>query len=1092
MLRCLLFAIFVTLPIAQAFAALVPVRLRCEYLTNPRGIDASRPRLSWVLEARPSGERNQRQAAYRVLVASSAEKLARGAADLWDSGRVASDRQTHIEYAGAPLADGVLCHWKVQVWDSRGELSPWSERASWSMGIRDRSRWQAKWIFDTAAVVPADADERARRAAHNGFRSRASNQEDATKWVVVDLGAPKTVDTVRLWPAQFEAGGRSRFFPLRFRIEGATSADFSDAKMLADRTASDQPSPVPGTPAEYSFAPSSVRYVRLTATRLRHEDDVSRSLALAEMEVLSQGVNVARGATVTSLDTYESAGWSRKNLVDGRTGFVKGEPVLQPVSVFRQSFRVNGAVKRATAYATARGVYALRLNGRAVDDRVLAPEFTDYNQRVQYQAYDVTARIVPGENVLGAQLAAGWYAGRVGLYRRQMYGTQPAFLMRLEIELADGRTMAVVTDESWRKDPAPPLRSSDILDGEIYDARKETAGWDAPGFDGHAWKPVAADADLGGATLSAQPNEPIRPVLELKPVALTSPARGVSVFDLGQNMVGWVRLQFKGARGTLVTVRYGEALNGDGTLYTTNLRGAAETDVYTLRGGGLEYYEPRFTYHGFRYVEVSGLPSPPARTDMVGRVIYSSSPAAGKFQTSNDLLNRLMSNVLWTQRANMYSVPTDCPQRDERLGWMGDAQTFSQTAIFNMDMAGFYTKWLRDVRDDQTPDGRFPDYAPDPGVTEVPPKQVGAPAWADAGVIVPWRVWQNYGDRRLLEEHYEAARRWVDFIHAHNPQCLWETARGSDYNDWLNGDRVVHEGWPRTGGEIPKPIFATAFWAHSTDLVARMAAVLGKSDDAARYRALFDQIRAAFNRTWVKPDGRIDGDTQAGYALALHFNLLPEELRPAAVRHMVEGFARYNGHLSTGIHATNRLMLELARAGQVAEAYRLVLLRTFPSWGFMIDNGATTIWERWDGYVKGRGFQDPGMNSLNHWALGAVGEWMWRAIVGLNPDDDAPGYARFTVRPLPGGGLSSASGEYDSIRGPIRIAWSIANGRLSLRVAVPPNSSATVFVPTRDAASVTEGGRPASQASGVQFLKSEQGAAVYRVGSGSYVFSAAF
>ncbi|MBI4893240.1 MAG: family 78 glycoside hydrolase catalytic domain [Acidobacteria bacterium] len=1048
------------------WAALHPVHLRCEYLTNPTGIEAARPRLSWVLESRPAAERNRTQSAYRIVVSSAGGTV-------WDSGKTGSGAQAQVEYAGKPLEAGRPYEWKVQVWDDRGRPSGWSETARWSMGLIHPARWAAQWIFDPAAVVPPDADAKARISAHSGYCSRMSDQASLEKWVGVDLGAVKTVDAVRLWPARAEEGGPSYLFPRRYTIEVASDAKFTDARIIVDRSKQDQAVPPPDTPLDVRFAPVATRFLRLVRFETPNFREVAHALVLAEMEVLAGGVNVAAKANVIPFDNLENAGCSRLYLTDGRTAFSAGAPPVQPVSEFRRSFQVGAKIKRAVAYATARGVYQLRINGKAVDDRVLAPDFTDYARRIQYQTYDVTSLLAPGENVAAALVGAGWYSGRVGLYRRHMYGTQPQLLVRLEIELANGQTLVVVSDPSWKRNPAPPIVSSDMLDGEWRDARREAPGWDRPGFSDAAWPAALADPKLGDAVISAQRNEPIRPLMELKPQAVTEPRPGVYIYDMGQNMVGWCRIAARGQAGSTMKIRFGEALSEDGSLYTINLRGARQTDQYTFAGSGQESFEPLFTYHGFRYVEVSGAAEKPTLT---GRVIHSAAPAAGQFKTSDAMLNRLMANILWSQRGNLYSVPTDCPQRDERLGWMGDAQTFSQTMIFNMDMAAFFTKWILDIRDDQAPTGQFPDYAPNPGIRDTPPKQVGAPAWGDAGVIVPWRMWQNYADRRLLAEHYEAARRWVDFIEKNNPNGLWLTARAADYNDWVNGDFVILDGWPTSGAAIPKPIFATAFWAHSTDLLSRMAAVLEKKDDAERYAALHSRIKAAFNREWVKADGRIEGDTQASYALALHFNLLPPAQRAAAMKHLLAAIDRYKGHLSTGIHATSRLMLELTREGRPDTAYHLAMLKEFPSWGFMIENGATTIWERWDGYIKGRGFQNPGMNSLNHWAFGSVGEWMWRTIVGLNPDDAAPGWAHFEVRPVPGGGLTSAEGSYDSIRGPIRVAWDAAGGFVTVRVSVPPNARATVYVPTSDPASVTEGGKPVK--------------AVSEVGSGEYTFRA--
>jgi alpha-L-rhamnosidase len=724
--------------------------------------------------------------------------------------------------------------------------------------------------------------------------------------------------------------------------------------------------------------------------------------------------------------------------------------VAEPGILLRKVFQVQGPVRRATVYVTARGLYELLLNGRRVGDQMLAPEWTNYRKRIQYQTWDVTSLLRSGENAAGAHLGAGWYAGRIGLFpMRMIYGQRPQLLMRLEVETADGKTQSVVTDESWNIQTGGPVRSSDILDGETYDARREAPGWDMPGFQASGWRAAAADSDLGGQAIVWQPNEPIRVTREIMPVSVLQPKPAVYVFDMGQNMVGWCRLKAQGKAGEQITLRFAEMLNPDGTIYTDNLRGAPQTDRFIPALDGEAVFEPRFTYHGFRYVEVAGVAAPPARTGLLGRVIHSSSPDTGRFETSSPHLNQLMENIVWTQRANLYSAPTDCPQRDERLGWMGDIQTFSQTAIFNMDLAAFFTKWLADVRDDQAADGRFPDFAPNPETVLGAEKYFGVPAWGDAGVIVPWRVYQNYGDRRLLEQHFAAARRWVDWIESQNPNLLWENGRHNDYNDWLNADTVIHQDWPKEGGAVPKPVFATAFFAYSTNLVARMATVLGRDEEAARYGGLAARIREAFNRAYVSPDGTITGDTQAGYALALHFDLLPEALRGRAFDRMQARFEPYGGHLSTGIHSTHRLMLELTRFGRSDEAYRLVNLRTFPSWGFMLENGATTIWERWDGYVKGRGFQNAGMNSFNHWALGAVGEWMWRVILGIEPDDAGPGFARFSVRPRPGGGLTWARGTYQSIRGPITVDWRIAGAQFTLKVAVPPNTTARIVVPAK-------------------------------------------
>ncbi len=1067
-----------------------PTSLRCEYLTDPLGIDVAHPRLSWVVN---DPRRGAMQGACRVLVASSRAKLDADTGDVWDSKKVDSDATAHVVYDGPELHSGQRVWWKVKTWDKAGAESPWSDAAQWGMGLLTPDEWGVtKWIGVVSDSVPAVR-------AHNGFHSDLADRADAGKWVTIDLGAVKRIDAVRLWPARphdWKEDAPGLMFPVRFTVEVADNPEFESRRLVVDRTRADEPNPRDHA-AEYRFEPVEARVVRLNVMTLGERDPGHFAFALAEMEALSQGEVVSKGAKVRASGAVETNDWSPARLTDGDTRSHKAEPATRnAATMVRNVVKLGAPPARATLFVTARGVYEFRINGQRVGDHELAPEWTDYGKRIQYQTYDVTPLFREGENVLAATIGDGWYAGKIGLFSDGVYGRQTSLLARVRMEGADGSIRDIWTGPHWKASTDGPVRTTDNLDGEVYDARKEMPGWDGPGFDDSAWKPAAVIDAPQGVELVAQMNEPIRVTGEVKPVAITEPEPGVVVVDFGQNLPGWVRAKvMSSSPGDELVFRYGEMLDERGRLYTANLRGARQEDRLIQGGSGWAshggVFEPRMTYHGFRYVEITGLPMRAALTEIVAKVVHSDAPEAGTFECSNPMLNRLASNIRWTQYANMMSVPTDCPQRDERLGWMGDAQIFAQTGVFNLDMAAFFSKWARDIRDAQREDGAYPDFAPNPVVGKV--KFMSVPGWGDAGVTVPWCVAQNYDDRRLVEAQYESAKRWIDYIRAKNPDLIWTQARGNDYGDWLNSDTLKLEGFPTKGGEVPKEIFATVNFEASCRIVSRMADAIGKKDEAEQYRALADRIREAFLAKFVGPDAKMPGETQAGYALALHDGLVPEGLRPAMVNRLLAAIDGRGGHLSTGFHSTVPMMDELVRSGHADVAYRLVTSTEFPSWGFMIEQGATSMWERWDGYVKGRsggGFQDPGMNSFNHFAFGAIGEWMMRTIGGLNLDPDHPGWKHFFVKPIPGGGITWAKTGYRSIHGQILASWNVADGKFVMDLTVPANTWATVQVPTADAGSVMEGDVAAAKAEGVTPGGVLDGAAVFSVRAGTYRFSA--
>ncbi len=699
-----------------------------------------------------------------------------------------------------------------------------------------------------------------------------------------------------------------------------------------------------------------------------------------------------------------------------------------PCPHLRKEFSLRGSIKRARVYVTALGVYELWINGCRIGEDCFTPGWTDYHQRTQYQTYDVAGCLREGSNAIGAILGEGWFCGSIiWQHKRKPYGSPPRLLAQLVIEHGDGRTETIVSDESWKLRTGPIL-TSDFYHGETYDARKKMDGWSEAGFAERGWE-TSRKFNPPRITVNASASPRVRRTGEIRPRNISEPLPGAFVFDLSQNMVGWARLAVDGPAGTTVTLRFAEMLNPDGTIYTASLRAARCTDRYTLRGGGRETYEPKFTFHGFRYVEVTGYPGRPTLDAVTGVVLHSDIPVTGKFECSNAMLNRLQSNIWWGQRGNFLEVPTDCPQRDERLGWTGDAQVFCRTACFNADVAGFFTKWMLDLEDAQSRTGAFPMMAPEMFEGK---KGDGGPAWADAGIICPWTIYLCYGDQRILKRSYGAMLRYMDYLET------VDCKKRHGFGDWLN-----------IADPTPKDLIGTAFSGHVARLMSRIARVLGKKRDSARFGMRSKRMRAMFHREFVTRNGRLVGDSQTAYILALHFDLLPSSLRPAAVARLVQRIHECNNHLSTGFVGTPYLLDVLTRFGHLDLAYKLLLNEDFPSWGYPIKQGATTMWERWDGWRHDKGFQDDGMNSFNHYAYGAVGDWMYRVILGLDLDEARPGYSHFHVRPTPGRGITWARGSYKSVSGTIEVSWRIKGRAFSMEVIVPCNTTATVRLPGR-------------------------------------------
>jgi alpha-L-rhamnosidase len=1001
-----------------ALANLIPSRLRCEYLANPIGIDEPAPRLSWIVT---SNEHDAKQTAYRILVASTPDNLKKGVGDLWDSGGVATDETINVEYRGTPLKPGQRAWWTVEVTDKHNETSR-AQAAFWEAGL---TKWTAKWIGRPDPVkTPID--------------------ESGAKWIWYPEGDPTK-----------EAPTGDRIFRHRFTVSGAPKSARAAVAVDDSFTLS-----VNGKQLATGRGWAFYTEVDLTSALKSGENEIEirahngrgRAGLLALIGVTqANGENETIRTDKSWQSSMDGAQWQPAMETAEITSDVYGAPKsdigAQPAVYLRKKVAIDAKVVRARAYTSAKGLYLFSVDGKRVSADIFRPGWTDYKHRVQYQTYDITTFLSQGAHSLEMVVGDGWYCGHVGLAGRENYGPKPLGLCQVELEFADGSTKRIVTDGSWEVGEGP-IRTNDLLMGENFDARIRPTGWS---------KVEVQDQDV---PVVAQHAPSVRELAELKAKTIKEPKPGVFVFDLGQNMVGWARLHVNGKAGDMVTLRFAEMLNPDGTIYTTNLRGAKCTDTYTLAGNGPETYEPSFTFHGFRYVEVTGYPGKPGKGDIAGIVVGSDVATTGTFDCSNAMVNQLQHNIFWGQRGNYLEVPTDCPQRDERLGWMGDAQIFARTATYNNDIAAFMTKWVQDVRDAQSEPGGYSDVSP-----RIGDMSDGAPAWGDAGVIVPWTMYLAYGDIRLLHQHYESMKAWIDYIDSVNPDHIWVKRSNNNFGDWLN----VHD-------DTPRPVIATAYFAHSTDLFARIATLVGEPGDAAKYTALRDQIRKAFVDHFVAADGKIEGDTQTSYVLSLWFNLLPEGRRANAIQRLSDHILVDRlGHLSTGFVGVGYLCPTLTAAGRTDIAYKLLETDTYPSWGYSIRHGATTIWERWDGWTEEHGFQDPGMNSFNHYSLGSVGEWMFATVAGI--DFVEPSFKHILIKPIPGGNLTWANAKYDSIRGRIESGWTLKDGKLEMKIVIPANTTATVHVPTEKPDTILVNGKKAA-------------GPIFDLGSGIYTITA--
>lgn len=736
-------------------------------------------------------------------------------------------------------------------------------------------------------------------------------------------------------------------------------------------------------------------------------------------------------------DTDWSASWIRA---------AAGEEAEEASAVFRKEFKLAKEVASARLYITSLGYYEAELNGAKVGDQVLTPGWTSYSKRVQYQSYDVSASLKKGANALGVTLANGWYKdfrqwwfiSEGGSKQELASEAQQKLALKAQLEVLykDGSTEIVNSDDSWRSSTGPILSAS-VYNGESYDAGKENPGWSKPGYNDENWDEVALHS-VWALKIVAPVSPPVRTLEELKPIGIIVTPEGDTVLDMGQNMVGWIRLKVQAPAGTRITLRHTEVLDKEGNFYIENLREAKQTNTYFCKGAGVERWEPRFTFQGFRFVHVSGIPGGVTKDMITGVVVNSDLPRTGTFSCNDSLVNQLQHNIVWGQKGNFVDVPTDCPQRDERLGWTGDCQAFAPTAIYNMNCAGFYTKWLADLALDQHEDGAVP---------WVIPNVLGrgeAHGWADAATIVPWAVYTYYGDVRILEKQYESMKAWVDYQAGQaGDKYLWQP-KERQFGDWL-AFATTRSDYP--GATTDKDLLATAYFYHSADLLQRAAKVLEKKDDAEKYSKLMGKIKSAFSDEYITANGRLSSNTQTAYVISLVFGLVPEELKQAAAQRLAADVNSF-GHLTTGFLGTPDLCHVLTEHGYLKEAYMLLFRTEYPSWLYPVTKGATTIWERWDGLKPDGSFQNADMNSFNHYAYGAIGDWLYKKVAGINPDPIKPGYKSIIIKPHPGDKMNDVKASHHTPYGKVASAWKISDGKILMEVKIPVNTTATIYVPT--------------------------------------------
>ena len=991
-----------------------PNNLRIEYLNNPLGIDIIQPRFFWEVN---DSRRGAVQSAYQILVSSRSDKLENNESDIWDSEKVESDQSAHVVYAGPNLQSRKIYFWKVRTWDESGKVSDYSKPANWEMGILSSDEWKANWIGKEIHENEKKDEKKWRWTEWFWHPSEMGINKPVyfRKKVVIPANKKVTSALMRLTADnKFTAYFNNNELGSGHSWQDISDFDVSD-KIKKENIIAIEAANTAGNVCgllfslKINFDDGSEIYIGADKNT---KDWKTTNETFANWTELA--FNDSKWGKIKLLGDYETGPWEK---VDEQDEYISPRPVL-----VRNEIKIDKSIKSARAYVTGLGGYVMHINGKRVGDAVFTPGWTHYPKRIQYQTYDVGEILHKGENALGAVLGNLWWSSGLGWRGSITYSKGSLrFFMQLVVEYQDGSSQTFITDKNWKIHDAPIIETT-LYNGEKYDARLEEKGWNTADFDDSKWNPVTV-LEVEKGNLVAQQGPPLSVTKEIKPISINSPSEGVNVVDMGQNFAGWAKLKVKGETGTRIQMRFAETLKPDGNVYIENLRKAEATDVYILKGEGVEEWQPSFTYHGYRYIEVTGFPGKPSLDALTGIVANSDAPNIGNFSSSNELLNQVQHNILWGQASNMYSVPTDCPQRDERLGWMGDAQAFAPTASYNMEMIGFFNKWMHDITDSQDEDGAVHDVNP-----VIVVKGPAAPGWGDAVFVVPWVMYKFYGDNRILEENYDAIVAWVDYMTSKSKGNLYEK---SGYGDWVAAEKSPSE-----------PI-GSAYYYYGAKMVSTMAGILGKTEDEKKYKELSEKIANAFNKKHFDvANNSYTGNTQTANLIPLNFGLVPNERKEAVAANIAENIIAKDNHLSTGFLGVSLLLPTLSDYGYNDLAYKVATQKTYPSWGHMVEKGATTIWELWNGDTEG-----PGMNSRNHFALGSCGEWYYGYLAGIKPTTDSPGFKKIILSPLPAEGLDWAKADIKTTYGIVSSHWQKKGSTIEYNFIIPANTSAVFHLP---------------------------------------------